>query len=226
MHRNVRLLASTCFFAASLAACGGSGEGSTIAVGITSSSQALTAVEDAETPGAIESEQHLWITVERVKVHVAGEEDDDSVPGLDDGTSGPPEKAPPGGEPMGDDEGGGWFTVFEGSETIDLLHAGETEAFLAEHEVPAGKVTQIRLVLAGGATLEVHGEKTGVTCPSCSQSGLKVVTSGGLSAPADGVLEITLEFDADASLVSQGDGKGYIIKPVIRLADAKVQPES
>jgi hypothetical protein len=180
--------------------------GGTIEVGVTASGQSLTAsATDGGTPAAGGPELILDIT--RVDVHVAGNDaPDDDPPGtLTGGGS-------PGGSNPHDD--GGWISVFAGAAHVNLLQAGSVETFLGSAAVPAGKVTQIRLVLAG-ATFVDGTTTTPVACPSCTQTGLKIVTMGKLFVPSGGTLHVTLDFDREHSLSATADG--FRLDPVIKI---------
>lgn len=92
------------------------------------------------------------------------------------------------------------------------LTAG-VNVLLYDDEVPAGAISQIRLVLGEENTIVVDGETLPLATPSAQQSGLKIQVNETLQR---GVLyEFMLDFDVDKSIVSQGNG-GYSLKPVIR----------
>ncbi|SDW90633.1 DUF4382 domain-containing protein [Aequorivita viscosa] len=92
------------------------------------------------------------------------------------------------------------------------LTAG-VNVLLYDDEVPAGAISQIRLVLGEENTIVVDGETLPLATPSAQQSGLKIQVNETLQP---GVLyEFMLDFDVDKSIVSQGNG-GYSLKPVIR----------
>jgi hypothetical protein len=151
------------------------------------------------------------LDVTRVDVHVAGDgEPDDPKDGIA-GTG-------PGLPPTHDD--GGWITVFSGAAHLDLLQAGSVEASLGAAPTPAGKVTQIRLVLASATWLD-GASVTPVACPSCTQTGLKIVTMGKLFVPNGGTLHVTLDFDAEHSL--RADDGGFRLDPVIKIARADIR---
>lgn len=135
----------------------------------------------------------LLVTVREVAVHVAG----------DDGEA--------------RDEGGdGWVTVFGGARALDLLDAEATGQLLGSVDVPAGRVTQVRLVLDGDASLQVDGVARAVRCPSCSESGLKIVAAGNLTVPPGGRLHVDLVFDLDASLTTED--AALVLRPTVRLS--------
>jgi hypothetical protein len=178
-----------------------SGEG-TVEVGLASTGQALTAAPaDAGNVGG----PHLFLTVARVDIHVAGQgdpNDDDHPGGLTGGPSAPP-------------SGGGWITLFSGAAKVDLLDTSSVETFLGSAPTPSGKVTQIRLILSD-ATWTDGTLSAPVTCPSCSQTGLKIVTMGKLVVPAGGTLHVTLDLDRAKSISSTADG--FRLDPVIKIA--------
>tara|TARA_B100001765_G_C19508330_1_gene344916 strand:+ start:357 stop:1160 length:804 start_codon:yes stop_codon:yes gene_type:complete len=96
----------------------------------------------------------------------------------------------------------------------DLLElTGGVSVLLVDDEVPAGNLSQIRLILGDDNTVVVDGETFPLNTPSAQQSGLKINVNQTLE---NGVLyEFVLDFDVDASVVARGDG-GYNLKPVIR----------
>ncbi len=107
------------------------------------------------------------------------------------------------------------MTVFTGSAVVDLLTAGSVETFLGSAPTPAGKVTQIRLILSDARF--VDGALTApVSCPSCTQTGLKIITMGKLFVPSGGVLSVTLDFDKEHSLSTTTDG--FHLDPVVKIA--------
>lgn len=186
-------------FAMALAGCGGGGSGGDAAVEVGITAQAL---QTSPSSGGAEAttQRHLVITVTEVNVHVAvagGE--DDSASGEDPG-------------------GSGWITVFSGKTDVDLFDATSTEELLGSLAVPAGKITQVRLVLAGAALVE-GATTTAVTCPSCSESGLKIVTEGKLEVAAGDTLHLALDFDQARSLTQ--DESGYRLAPVIKVVGAE-----
>jgi Domain of unknown function (DUF4382) len=153
----------------------------------------------------------LEVTVLRVDVHVASRDDANDDGPFDDKIV----RAVGGDKRSGGEEDGSWVTVFTGPQRLDLLEDGVTEAFLAAAWVPAGRVTQIRLVLADDVVLIEGPTRIAIKCPSCSESGLKIVTAGRLELPARGRVHIKLELDAERSLVLLGGAKH--LAPVIKI---------
>jgi len=84
---------------------------------------------------------------------------------------------------------------------------------LTDDEVPAGRISQIRLILGSDNTVVVDGETHPLQTPSAQQSGLKLNINQTLEANT--TYTFTLDFDVDASIVEQGNG-GYLLKPTIR----------
>lgn len=102
--------------------------------------------------------------------------------------------------------------IEEGIYDLLELTAG-VNVLLYNDEVPAGKISQIRLILGEQNTIVVNGETLPLATPSAQQSGLKVQVHQTLEP---GILyEFILDFDVDKSIVAQGNG-GYSLKPVIR----------
>ncbi len=100
----------------------------------------------------------------------------------------------------------------------DLLElTGGVSALLADREIPAGDISQIRLILGEDNSVVVEGETFPLRTPSAQQSGLKIQVHQSLE---EGILyEIILDFDVDRSIVPLGNG-GFNLKPVIRASIA------
>lgn len=174
--------------AAVLAACGGGG-GSATANG-----SLRVALTDAPSCGY----DHVYVTVEKVRVHQSAS--------------------------AGDSEGGWTDLTVSPARRIDLLDL--TNGVLEElGTVPlaAGKYSQIRLVLAsntGTGTSSVANavQPTGGTLiplatPSGQQSGLKL--QAHFDVAAGQTADLVLDFDACKSIVKAGNSGKYNLKPVI-----------
>ncbi|MDR6299663.1 DUF4382 domain-containing protein [Mesonia maritima] len=98
----------------------------------------------------------------------------------------------------------------------DLLEltGGASVVLTDEEEIPAGNVSQIRLILGDDNTIVVDGETFPLSTPSAQQSGLKLNLNTTLEEGI--VYEYILDFDVEKSIVTQGNG-GYSLKPVIRI---------
>lgn len=88
------------------------------------------------------------------------------------------------------------------------------DALLGETVLPTGNVTQLRMILGTENFVTVDGIRYPLATPSGQQSGLKLNWNETLLP--DGAYEIWLDFDADKSIVKQGNGS-YSLKPVIRI---------
>ena len=111
----------------------------------------------------------------------------------------------------------GWLSL-DDVETgqYDLLElTGGITQELADSEIPAGFVSQIRLVLGPDNFVKIDGASIPLATPSAEQSGLKLNINQELEAGEH--YEFLLDFDVEASVVETGAG-GYILKPVIRLS--------
>lgn len=96
---------------------------------------------------------------------------------------------------------------------VDLCNGRDT--LLASADIPSGKITQVRLILAdNGNTITADGQVYALETPSAQQSGLKLNVQQELVAGVEYTLK--LDFDAGKSIVNTGSGR-YILKPVIRV---------
>lgn len=94
---------------------------------------------------------------------------------------------------------------------LDLSNG--VSALIATDTLETSKVEQIRLILGSNNTVVLDGINYPLSTPSAEQSGLKLQVHQTLQ---QGILyEILLDFDANKSIVSTGNGT-YKLKPVIR----------
>jgi hypothetical protein len=210
-------------FATFIAACGGDGGGTSDGVGGGGTAGSVRVLlTDAPVCGM----DHVWVTVERVRIYAS---DDNAAV----------------------DQGAG-DVVLSPARRIDLatLTGGVLDE-LGTAPLPAGRYTQVRLILAentaanplANAVEPVGAEPTPLTIPSGSESGLKVRArfdvAGGQTA------DLVLDFDACKSVVQAGNSGRYLLKPVItarpgtgtavvttqeqrvntRTADSQIQPD-
>ena len=176
-----------------LAACGGGSDyGSTLAPPAAATGTLRVALTDAPACGF----DHVYVTVERVRVHQTSSASDNDA---------------------------GWGeVVLNPPQRIDLL--GLTNGVLAELGqtlLVAGQYQQVRLALSpnGGGTpansvVPTGGTETPLDTPSATQSGLKLVH--GFTVPPNTLTDLLLDFDACRSVVRKGNG-GFNLKPVIRV---------
>lgn len=97
----------------------------------------------------------------------------------------------------------------------DLLKlTGGLDTLLATEELPAGRISQIRLILGENNSVKTGDRVYALKTPSAMQSGLKLNVNATLT---EGVTyTILLDFDAARSVVSAGNSGGFNLKPVIR----------
>ena len=126
----------------------------------------------------------------------------------------------------------GWSEiVLSPARRIDLLTLSNgVLQELGQTALPAGKYTQLRLVLAANGTatpppnsvVPTGGAETALTTPSAQQSGLKLNTN--IDVASNEVADFVLDFDACKSVVKRGNSGQYNLKPVVgvipRLSDA------
>jgi hypothetical protein len=93
-----------------------------------------------------------------------------------------------------------WVTTFEGKREIDLFDAEGAEVFLAEAAVPAGTVTEVRLVLSDAVTLILPDKTIQAKCPSCGTSGLKIKPRAPLVVAPGDRLHLLLKIDLAQSV--------------------------
>lgn len=91
---------------------------------------------------------------------------------------------------------------------------------LGQTALPAGRYSQIRLVLAPNGpqapyanAVVVGGQEQALDTPSSQQSGLKL--NAQLDVTAGQTLDVVLDFDACKSVVQAGNSGKYLLKPVI-----------
>jgi len=121
------------------------------------------------------------------------------------------------------DADSGWSeVVLSPAKRVDLLTLtnGVLEE-LGQTALPAGKYTQMRLVLApnngsnplANSVVPTGGAETALTTPSGQQTGIKVNVD--IDIEADKVADFVLDFDACKSVVKRGNSGQYNLKPVI-----------
>lgn len=91
------------------------------------------------------------------------------------------------------------------------------DTLLMRATLPAGTVSQIRLILGSNNSVVVGGTSYPLNTPSAQESGLKLNLNQTFAA--NGSYDIWLDFDAAKSIVLTGSGT-YKLKPVIRAYSA------
>jgi hypothetical protein len=119
-----------------------------------------------------------------------------------------------------ENEGSAWISIphtpEDNERTVNLLSlVGDNILYIGSQEVPAGRISQIRLILGDDNYIKKDGQRIGLTTPSAQQSGLKLQVNKDLQAGIQ--YDMMLDFDADRSIVRAGNSGQYILKPVIRV---------
>jgi hypothetical protein len=125
--------------------------------------------------------------------------------------------------------GGGWMVLGDKTATIDLLKLqGGTFAQLGVVQMPAGKVTQLRLYVKEDGPNYVttpDGKQHPLTVPSGTQSGIKL--KGQFDWPNCGIGNVTIDFDGKKSIFTHPKGAGagdeWLLRPVVRLKSISVK---
>jgi hypothetical protein len=118
-----------------------------------------------------------------------------------------------------DDSDGGWQTVaLDTPRQVDLLTLSNGVLMeLGEAQLPVGRYSQLRLVLAegGGANTVVPsgGAERPLTTPSAQRSGLKLNVA--MDVEPGQMADYVIDFDACRSVVRAGQSGQYLLKPVL-----------
>jgi hypothetical protein len=99
----------------------------------------------------------------------------------------------------------GVFNLLDFSNGIDTL--------LADTQLEAGRISQIRLILGSNNYVVIDGEEFTMDTPSAQQSGLKLNLHEDLLVGI--TYKVLLDFDAARSVVEKPNG--YSLKPTIRV---------
>lgn len=113
------------------------------------------------------------------------------------------------------DQQSGWQTldIIPGIYDIRKLSNG-LDTLLGTIELPAGRISQIRLVLGSNNSVKIDNEIISLSTPSAQQSGLKLNVQTELK---EGITyKLLLDFHAAQSIVHKGNG-AYSLKPVIKI---------
>jgi hypothetical protein len=112
------------------------------------------------------------------------------------------------------DQNSGWTSLDVEDGVYNLLDLSNgQDTLLALTELPAGRISQVRLILGENNTVKIDGVTKDLTTPSGQQSGLKLNIHADL---VEGITyKLLLDFDAARSIVSRANGE-YNLKPVIR----------
>lgn len=148
---------------------------------------------------------HVWITVEKVRVHRSGAARDGDAGWVDVPLPQVQPATPP--PPL----------------RVDLLTlTNGALVSLGQVQLPAGSYQQMRLVLAANTNGDPYanavapsgGRLVALKTPSAQQSGLKMNVD--LSVPAGKEVDFAIDFDACKSIVKAGKSGKFLLKPVLR----------
>ena len=115
------------------------------------------------------------------------------------------------------DQGKDSFQMGTNSGIYNLLdYQGDLDTLIGTATLNALSIKQIRLVLGTENSIMVDSVLHDLKTPSAQQSGLKLNVQADLS-DLD-VYNLLIDFDAEASIVEQGNGK-YTLKPVIHIVE-------
>ncbi len=164
-----------------------------------------------DAPADLANVSQVNITLDEIRVH-----DDASA------------RVPDGGPAAAGDgvDGAGWIVLCTDVQTINLMQltngrftplCGQAVADGGMEsrpvEVPAGRISQLRLHLVSASLVFNDGTPTtALTVPSGSTSGLKINVDR--TVPSGGVLELKLDFNAASSITRLGTGS-YRLSPVL-----------
>ena len=110
----------------------------------------------------------------------------------------------------------GWTTLPNVNDGVyNLLDFTDgKETVLTSTQYPAGRISQIRLILGPENSVEIDEEIYPLETPSAQQSGLKLQLNAELTPGI--TYAILLDFDAAKSIVTTGNGK-FILKPHMKV---------
>ena len=161
-----------------------------------------------DAPADLNIEKAL-VTISEVQVHVAGEDNEeveDAVEPEVPETSEETETT----EEVEEETKAGWFTVVAEEQTFDLMELVNVVDVLGQAELDTGKYAQVRLTLKE-AKVTIDGEEHNLEVPSG-----KIKLVKGFDILAGETTTLTLDFDAQQSVIATGNGE-YKLKPTIKI---------
>ncbi|HTL81970.1 MAG TPA: DUF4382 domain-containing protein [Bacteroidia bacterium] len=113
-------------------------------------------------------------------------------------------------------DGGPWIDLPTQAGIYDLLllQNGIDSTLVTSAQLPAGTITQMRLLLGSHNTVMADSVLYDLAVPSGLQTGLKL--PGPITVPGNTSIVVTLDFVANESVIETGNGS-YQLKPVIRV---------
>ncbi|MBD0823200.1 DUF4382 domain-containing protein [Aestuariibaculum marinum] len=115
----------------------------------------------------------------------------------------------------------GWMSLDAEGGMVDLLDftGGFSKVLVDRFPIPAGTLSQMRLVLGDGNTIDIEVDEEGTVenyplkTPSAQQSGLKIKIDAVIEEGF--TYDYVLDFDVEKSIVMAGNSGNIILKPVI-----------
>ncbi len=118
------------------------------------------------------------------------------------------------------DDDNGWISLEANSEIVNLLDftGGFSKVLVERFPIPAGTLSQMRLILGDGNTIVIKGENDenetfDLKTPSAQQSGLKLKVNTTIEEGF--TYDFILDFDVEKSIVKAGNSGNIILKPVL-----------
>lgn len=114
-----------------------------------------------------------------------------------------------------EDDPDGWESLsLQSAGVFNLLDfTNGMDTLLVEQQLPAGTISQMRLVLGNSNQIKINNEYYNLETPSSKTSGLKFNIHATL---VEGInYKLWIDFDAGRSIVNKGNGS-FLLKPVIR----------
>lgn len=110
----------------------------------------------------------------------------------------------------------GWISMPTNAGVYDLLTLqNDISAVLVNNDsIPVGVINQMRLILGDSNYVMVDSVYHNLATPSAEQTGLKFNLNHDFQA--NETYEITIDFDAEKSIVRKGNGT-FSLKPVIKI---------
>ena len=118
------------------------------------------------------------------------------------------------------DDDNGWISLEANNEVVNLLDftGGFSKVLVERFPVPAGTLSQMRLVLGDGNTIVIEGDNDNsetfdLKTPSAQQSGLKLKLNTIIEEGF--TYDFIIDFDVEKSIVRAGNSGNIILKPVL-----------
>lgn len=111
----------------------------------------------------------------------------------------------------GSEEDAGWKTVVSGTRSFELLALRGIEEFLGNAQIESGHYTQIRMEVENCVVTTTDGQQHNAKVPSGK---LKIVGSYAFDVEADQTTIVTLDIDAEKSVVGKAP---FVFKPTIKV---------